>query len=373
MRKTHKVDPEKETEEIGITVIMPVYNVEQYVAKAIKSIINQTYRNFEFIIVDDGTQDKSGKICDEFASRDDRIKVIHQNNSGAAASRNRAIDMAKGKYLYFMDSDDWAELTMLEKMYNLAEENKANLVVTGFYIDTYSKKRKNKKNSQFTQIQQAPEAFYDTKEKFRNDAYRLFDNNLLYSPWNKLFCKDYVRENALYFPQMWMDDFPFVLSYIKDIDRVVVSEEKFYHFIRARADSETAKYRSDLYEKRQEEHLWMTELYKYWNIKDEKKRQESMEMVYRRYIERVIGCIENVTNCMCKLSSKQKKNEIRQILTNCDVKEAILYAKPKSFYMKLLLKPVKWENTTLCYIEGKVISYVKNKYIKTFAKLKYKR
>ena len=115
--------------DIKISVIMPVYNVEAYVAKAIESMLAQTLTDFEFLIVDDGTKDKSGIICDEYAKKDSRIHVIHKENGGAPSARNTAIDIAKGKYMYFMDSDDWTEPTMLEDMYALAEKNAAQLVV----------------------------------------------------------------------------------------------------------------------------------------------------------------------------------------------------------------------------------------------------
>ena len=116
---------------------MPVYRVEEYVARAIESMQNQTYTDFEFLIVDDGSPDNSGAICDEYAKRDNRIRVFHKENGGAPSARNVAIEEAHGKYLYFMDSDDWVEPTMLDDLLRLAEENKAQLVICGFFIDTY--------------------------------------------------------------------------------------------------------------------------------------------------------------------------------------------------------------------------------------------
>ena len=107
--------------DIKVSIIMPVYKVEEYVGKAIESIQAQTLTEWEFIIVDDGTPDKSGEICDAYAEKDNRIKVIHKENGGAPSARNVAIDIAKGEYMYFLDSDDWAEPTMLEDMYNLAK------------------------------------------------------------------------------------------------------------------------------------------------------------------------------------------------------------------------------------------------------------
>ena len=114
-----------------VSVIMPVYGVENYVAKAIESIQNQTFTDFEFLIVDDGTKDRSGIICDEYAAKDARLKVIHKENGGAPSARNAAMKIATGDYYYFLDSDDWAEPTMLQDMVTLAEETNAQLVVAG--------------------------------------------------------------------------------------------------------------------------------------------------------------------------------------------------------------------------------------------------
>ena len=118
--------------DIKISAIMPVYNVEKYVGKCIESLLAQTMPDFELIAVDDGSPDNSGKICDEYAKKDSRVKVIHKENGGAPDARNRAIEVARGEYFYFVDSDDWAEPTMFEEMYKTAKEHDAQLVVAGF-------------------------------------------------------------------------------------------------------------------------------------------------------------------------------------------------------------------------------------------------
>ncbi|MBR2406850.1 MAG: glycosyltransferase family 2 protein [Clostridia bacterium] len=346
--------------EIKISVIMPVYGVEKFVGKAIESIQKQTLQEWELFAVDDGTKDRSGIICDEYAEKDARIKVIHKENGGAPSARNVAIPQAKGKYMYFMDSDDWAEPTMLEDMYNLAEEHGAQYVVTGYFIDTY-----HSDTEYVTQELYQPDAVYSQQE-FRENAYKLFDSNLLYTPWNKLYLGDYIREKGLLFPNTFWDDFPFNLSVIRDVEKVVVSSNKYYHFMRARAESETAKYRPEMYDKREEEHGWMTDLYQYWGVNDENSR----EFLARRYIERFIGCVENITNPGCTLSAKEKKAEIKKMLQNPSVKESLKYAKSKSVYMKLMLVPYKMNSTGLVYLESKVITFVKRRFTKLFTKLK---
>ena len=101
------------SENIKVSIIMPVYKVEEHVAKAIESIQAQTLKEWEFLIVDDGTPDRSGEICDEYAAKDSRIQVIHKENGGAPSARNMAIEQAKREYMYFLDSDVWPEPTML--------------------------------------------------------------------------------------------------------------------------------------------------------------------------------------------------------------------------------------------------------------------
>lgn len=350
--------------DIKVSVIMPVYKVEEYVGKAIESIQAQTLTEWEFLIVDDGTPDRSGKICDEYAAKDSRIHVIHKENGGAPSARNVAIDIAKGEYLYFLDSDDWAETTMLEDMYHLAKRDNAQLVIAGFYIDTYYDKE-----NYLTDNYLVEDAVYVNKEIFRKNAYKLFDKNLLYTPWNKLYETKYIMDNNLRFPTTFWDDFPFNVSVVRSVERVTVTSKQYYHFLRARAESETNAYRPGMYEKREEEHDWMIALYNEWNVHN----SESKEMIARRYIERFIGCVENLTNPNSKMSYKEQRKEVKKMLGKIRVSQALALAKPKSFYMKILLIPVKYRNITLTLLEAKVITFVKTKNTKLFTKLKVGR
>ena len=104
-----------------ISIIVPVYKVEKYLHKCIDSILAQTFKDFELILVDDGSPDNCGKICDEYAKRDNRIVVVHKENGGQASARNRGIDIARGDYIGFVDSDDWIEADMYEVLYNICD------------------------------------------------------------------------------------------------------------------------------------------------------------------------------------------------------------------------------------------------------------
>ena len=106
-----------------ISIIVPCYNVEQYLPQCIESVINQTYQNWELILVDDGSSDNSGKICDEYAAKDNRIIVIHQENAGVSAARNRALEIARGEWITFIDSDDWFEKNAFDIFNNAIKEH----------------------------------------------------------------------------------------------------------------------------------------------------------------------------------------------------------------------------------------------------------
>ena len=115
-----------------ITVVVPIYKVEQYLDDCVQSILNQTYRNLEIILVDDGSPDRCGEMCDEYAKKDARIQVIHQKNKGLSGARNSAIDVAKGEYITFVDSDDYLAKDMVETLYNDIQKYDVELATVGF-------------------------------------------------------------------------------------------------------------------------------------------------------------------------------------------------------------------------------------------------
>ncbi|MDI9589514.1 MAG: glycosyltransferase family 2 protein [Acidobacteriota bacterium] len=349
-----------------VSIVMPAYNVDGYVRRAVESMQNQTLRNFELLVVDDGSTDRTGQILDSLAGRDYRISVFHTENGGAPAARNHALDRACGTYVYFMDADDWAEPRMLEDMVSLASRSMLDLVVAGFYIDTYY----GDEGEHSSEVKSRPNALYPTQQEFRAAAWQLFDQNLLYTPWNKLFRRERIEALGLRFRTTFWDDFPFVLDYIRDVERVGVIERPYYHFIRQRAESETARWRPEMYEKREEEHGWMLDLYRHWGLDGD---AASMEVVQRRYIERLIGCIENVCNPSCQLSPKERIAQIERMITSERAQLAVTMARPRSKMMKAMLVPVRTKNAALAYREGQVISFVKRHNTRVFAFLKANR
>ncbi|MCI6187323.1 MAG: glycosyltransferase [Spirochaetia bacterium] len=114
-----------------ISIIVPIYNVEKYIYRCVDSILSQTFTDFECILIDDGSTDNCSVICDEYAKKDTRIKVIHQKNSGVSAARNAGLDAAKGEYITFVDSDDWVNLNFLQEQYADIKNNNADISICG--------------------------------------------------------------------------------------------------------------------------------------------------------------------------------------------------------------------------------------------------
>lgn len=162
-----------------ISIVVPIYNVEKYIEKCLDSILNQTFYDFELILVDDGSTDNSGKIADEYATKDERISVYHKPNEGLAATRNVGIDKASGEYICFIDSDDWIEETYLEELINLAVENCADLVICDFLKNAGSDKAV------------SPEGAVVTEETGYEAISNLYTKNYVQYvvAWNKLYRK----------------------------------------------------------------------------------------------------------------------------------------------------------------------------------------
>ena len=352
--------------DIKVSVIMPVYNVENYLKRAIDSVLNQTLEQIELFLVDDGSTDNSGNICDEYKTKDNRVHIIHKKNEGAHMARNDCLNLAKGEYLCFFDSDDYVEKNMLSDMYEISKKNDLTLLISGFFIDTYYT------NEKYVTLDYIPnkEIFYNDRLAFRKDAYEFFDKNMFYSPWNKLYKREYILSNNITFPKTYRDDFPFVVEVIKDIDKVGFIKNQYYHFMRQRKESETAKYTEKLYDKRVEEHEMMLNLYMHWGLLTD---TNSLEMISRRYIDRLIECIVNLYNENCDLDNNEKRKLIKQYINNEYTKISLKNSKPKSLYLKIMYIPIKIKNIFLIVLMAKFIHFSKKHFAKIFSILKTNR
>lgn len=208
-----------------ISVIVPVYKVEAYLRQSIDSIINQTYQNLEIILVDDGSPDACGNICDEYATKDKRIKVFHKQNGGLSDARNYGVDRASGEYLSFVDSDDWIEPDMFEVLINVADDNMADLVNSGIF-QNYSDKT--------VVLPEIEAKFVDSIDSVK----ALIKGNIGAVAWGKIYRKTCVSD--IRFPRGHVfEDYVTVYKFFLQADKVVSIAKPLYHYRRGRKDSIT--------------------------------------------------------------------------------------------------------------------------------------
>lgn len=212
-----------------ISVIVPVYNCEKYVGKCIESILNQTFRDLELILIDDGSCDESGKICDEFKQNDQRVKVIHEKNSGVSIARNVGINVAKGKFIGFVDSDDYLAYDMYESLYQNLKENDADIAICGI-MNCFLKELPNGKlkEEQTLQSTTCESGVLSGKEAFSEALKsRIFSVN----PVNKLFAAKFLKEER--FPANKTSEDAFLIPKIlAKANRVVYDMKPKYYYVR---------------------------------------------------------------------------------------------------------------------------------------------
>lgn len=213
-----------------ISVIVPIYNVEKYLPRCVESILGQTYENLELILVDDGSTDRSGEICDTYLKKDKRIKVLHKANGGLSDARNAGIEIAHGKYFSFVDSDDYIAVNMLERLYDGAISENADLTICGFQaVDESGTPIVNMSSAGLRS------GSYDKLDIFRESGYSDGWNYIV--AWNKLY--DQKLFNAVRFQKGKLHEDEFIFHWILDqCEKIVVLEEKLYYYLQ-RAQSIT--------------------------------------------------------------------------------------------------------------------------------------
>ena len=213
---------------VKISIIIPVYNVEKYLRECLDSILNQTFQDFEIICVDDGSTDKSLEILQEYKRKDDRFVILQQRHSGAGSARNNGIRLAEGKYIQFLDSDDYFEPTLLEEMYNHAEKFDADLTVcSSRKVDDEGNITETGSPNFPINIDKVPMEKVFNREDFKEDIFSLFTPVV----WNKLIKKSFLEENHLEFPPLKIyEDIAFMHSLIISAGRIAAFNKELINY-----------------------------------------------------------------------------------------------------------------------------------------------
>lgn len=210
-----------------VSIIIPIYNAEKSIRRCIESVLNQEFQEYELILVNDGSKDQSGQICDEYAAKDARIRVIHKENTGVSDSRNLAISNARGEYLQFMDSDDWITTDATDLLYHAAKEHNCDMVISDFYRVV---------GQRLSQKGDIDEDGVMTREAF---AEHMMENpaDFYYGVlWNKLFKREIIEAHQLRMDSSisWCEDFMFNLEYIRYANSFYALRIPIYYYVKTK-------------------------------------------------------------------------------------------------------------------------------------------
>lgn len=235
-----------------VTVVVPIYNVEKYLERCLKSVTEQTYKNLEIILVDDGATDSCPEICEEWAKKDNRIKVVHKENAGLGMARNTGIENASGDYICFFDSDDYVDVKTIEKALGLAKKESAEVVAFGMKIvDNAGNINEFKPESQKDSYSENEVTEYFLPNIIQPDSHSVKVKNVRFSACSCLFKMKLVDSiNWRFVSEREMiseDEYSLLLLY-KYVSKVAVLQESLYYYCE-NSSSLTHTYRKDRYEK----------------------------------------------------------------------------------------------------------------------------
>lgn len=251
-----------------VSVVVPIYKVEQFIEKCIKSIINQTYKSIEIILVDDGSPDNCGKICDEYATKDERIKVIHKENGGLSDARNAGINIANGTYITFIDSDDYVDEKFIEILLQIIKRSNAKISMCGI-----KKVYNNGRESEDIEI--PDEKILTGKEMIlRLGDYPI--SNIV--AWNKLYNINLFEKIRYPKGKIHEDEFT-TYKLLYECKKVAITNEKLYYYMQNEGSITNQKFnksrldiiqaleeRSEFFKNKKEKDLYLSTLNKYLEI-----------------------------------------------------------------------------------------------------------
>lgn len=330
-----------------VTIIVPVYNVEKYIYECVDSLIKQTYKNIEIILIDDGSKDKSGAICDNYAASDARIKVIHKQNEGLGFARNTGLKAAQGKFVTFIDSDDKADANLVENLVNGIYEANGDTCIGGFkrisengvigFEERYDKavfEGKNVYNNLFARmLGSAPD---------KHDAIRM-------SVWNVMYSMDIVRRHNIEFPSERVfisEDIIWDSEYYKYAKKAIVIDSTAYNY-RITPGSLTQKYKPDMLEK-------ICVLYNEMcnRLSGDKTKITRLQ---RQFFVNLKACIKQENSSVSHKSNVEIKTAIKEIVNNCVVHTVsgeylrVIHQRKQ----KMFVWAVRYKCVTLLYLLNK--------------------
>lgn len=350
------------------TVVMPAYGVEKYLKKAVDSICAQSFGDWELIIVEDGSPDRTGELAERLAKKDPRIHAVHhERNQGLSAARNTGIFHGKGKYIWFMDPDDYVDPWLLEKLWKAFLNNPAKLAVFGHKEEYYEK------DGSFSYAHEIkPEkAFCRTAEEVRSHILTLEQETLYGYAWNKAYDLDYIRAKGLSYEDVpLIEDIVFNIQYCMDIDSMNLLDISPYHYGKRMEGNLTARFVPDYYPLHRRRIAMLYDQQKYWN-RDDQKTRSLLGSLYGRYI---LSALERNCDRRAQMKHKDRVKFCREVFADPLFLRLIPEAEAKdSKVLALSLFCIKRRSVLLCTAFGRGIHVIRGGLPMIYSKVKSKR
>lgn len=331
-----------------VSVVLPIYNVEKYLDRCIESVVGQTYRNLEIILVDDGSPDGCPEKCEDWAKRDKRIKVIHKENAGLGYARNTGIENASGEYICFFDSDDYIAADTIEKTYRAAKENYADVVIFGFStVDKYGKVG----NTIVPETESLKYVGEEVQKLFLPDLISWNpDNgratNLRMSAWTALYSMKLIRESGWKFVSerdIISEDVYSLLDLYHSVKTAVVVPEAFYFYCENET-SLTHSYKKDRYKRIKQFYRACIDKCDQLGYDNEIKRR-----IAYPFTANSIAAMKMIVTS--DLSIEEKKKMIHTVVYDETMQHVIhqMNLKTESFARKILFFAIKNKMDKLCF------------------------
>lgn len=337
-----------------ISVIMPVYKVERYLPAAIESITTQDYEDFELILVDDCSQDGCAAICDDYAAKDSRVKVLHKpENEGLSKARNSGMAMAAGEYLMFVDSDDILSPGALKKVRDTLKSDTEILVfgVTRFYENKSGRTTKIEK-LQCEEIQDA--SIHDSGEIFL----KLTDAHLFPFAWNKVYKRDFLIKSGVKFEDTKLiEDFLFNIALFAKSEKITVIPDCLYNYRKPKHETLVSAYTPEFYDLTKRKFRLESEFLALTG----QESFEAKQTVLYSHIKHIISVFIRNRSKSAGLSVKQQKQKIWEILNDSTTLSVMQQYVPRGIVAKSVCFPIRHKMANCCYILAGLISLVKRR------------
>lgn len=319
-----------------VSIIMPVYNVEAYISRAIESVLSQTYNEFEFLIINDGSPDKSVGIAEEYAKKDNRIKVINKTNGGLSDARNVGMTHAKGKYIYFLDSDDYIEENLIEELVVTAESNNSDVILFGYYAD-YVDCNEELKNRHSVIVQGGK---YN-KDTLKNISLTPELLSILGYAWNKLYTKEFVDKNEALFIKgvSLIEDILFNEIILSEAENIVIIDKPLYHYIQRERTTLANTFYKDSYELQLKSTKARENILRAWDG----NKDEIKQIIAKQHIQGIRCCCVNMFYYQNDMSIKEKYKYIKFMLEDSTTKGRICFYVANNLRDKMIRNIIKYK------------------------------